>query len=102
MANEGSSTNTDNPTQASAPAVAPVATLTPTSSIFTVTSHKFDPHPVSIKLADDNFLPWKQQAMATIKGYKLQRFLLGAHVIPSRFLSAADELHGVFNEEFLL
>lgn len=64
-------------------------------------SSKFDPHPVSIKLADDNYLPWRQQAMATIRGYKLQGFISGAPVIPPKFLSAADEASGTLNEAFL-
>lgn len=30
-------------------------------------------NPVAIKLNDDNFLPWKQQALFTIKGFKLRK-----------------------------
>lgn len=78
------------------------AISTPSSTVVLAsTTTKFDPHPVSIKLDDTNYLPWRQQAMATIKGYKLQSYLLGARVIPPQFLSATDEAQGKFNEAFL-
>lgn len=92
------SSNSPNTPPAAASSVVTPTVLQPAITSFT---SKFDPHPVSIKLTDENYLPWKQQAMATIKGYKLQQFLLGAHVIPSRFLTPADEVAGKLNEEFL-
>lgn len=87
---EGSSTIAPQPSSPAIPTAVPLSSTV-----------KFDLHPVSIKLSDDNYLTWKQQAMATIKGYKLQRFILGAHAIPSQFSSPADEASGNFNEAFL-
>ena len=33
-----------------------------------------------VKLDEENFLPWKQQSMATIKGYKLHKYLTSENV----------------------
>ena len=33
-------------------------------------------NPLSFKLKDDNYLPWTQEALAIIKGHKLQEFLI--------------------------
>ena len=57
-------------------------------------------NPVSFKLKDDNYLPWKQEALATIKGYKLQKFLIKEQ-IPKKFLSEEDELIGNISSAFL-
>ena len=57
-------------------------------------------NPVSFKLKDDNYLPWKQEAMATIKGHKLQKFLIKAQM-PKKFLSEEDELTGNISSAFL-
>lgn len=90
------SDSTPSPSAAMASSAAPIS-----SSIVNPGSSKFDPHLVSIKLGEDNYLVWKQQALATIRGYKLQKFLLGSHAIPEKFASAADEARGQFREEFL-
>ncbi|KAF7835472.1 Retrovirus-related Pol polyprotein from transposon TNT 1-94 [Senna tora] len=77
---------------------------TATSSVITAVAtsgSRLGPHPISVKLDDANYFPWKQQAMATIKGYKLQRYFLGAHAIPKKFNSTEDEASGKINEDFL-
>lgn len=81
--------------------VPPTSTATQPSPPLAILNSKFDPHLVSIKLSDDNYLPWKQQALAIIRGYKLQKFLLGAHASPTRFSSPANEAQGNLTEEFL-
>ncbi|KAF7805093.1 Retrovirus-related Pol polyprotein from transposon TNT 1-94 [Senna tora] len=69
--------------------------------ITTATAQRFGPHPISVKLDDSNYLPWKQQALATIKGYKLQQYILGAKAIPKQFSSPEDEAQGKINDDFL-
>ena len=32
-------------------------------------------NPISFKLDEENYLPWKQQALATIKSHKLHNYL---------------------------
>ena len=51
-------------------------------------------NPVSFKLEEDNFLPWRHQALAAIKSQKLQSHL-SKEKIPSRFRSLEDESAGV-------
>ena len=48
------------------------------------TVHHFNT-PISFKLNDDNFLVWKQQVLATLRGLELTHFLYGS-VVPSEFL----------------
>jgi len=47
----------------------------------TTSSSSFSPHvftiPINTKLDDNNYLIWKQQVMAMLKGLKLMRFLEG-------------------------
>ena len=42
--------------------------------------------PISLKLTDENFLVWKQQVSATLRGLQLMHFLDGT-VVPSEFLN---------------
>ncbi|WOL05075.1 hypothetical protein Cni_G13798 [Canna indica] len=58
-------------------------------------------NPVSIRLDENNFLPWKQQTLATIRGFKLQRYIAGSHGIPAKFDSSEDEAQCNYNEEYL-
>ena len=66
-------------------------------------SHEFTPktfsNPVSFKLNDENFAPWRHQALAAIKAHKLQKHL-EKDKVPKRFLSAADEEAGTESQEF--
>ena len=41
--------------------------------------------PISLKLKDNNFLVWKQQVLATLRGLELMHFLDG-NVVLSEFL----------------
>lgn len=49
--------------------------------------------PVSIKLDDENFHTWKQQALGTIKGFRLQKFISEAQKggMPKKFSNDEDE-----------
>ena len=47
-------------------------------------------NPVSIKLDEDNFLTWRQQALHSIKGHKLQKHLY-KNKIPQKYHSEQDE-----------
>lgn len=80
---------------------APAAASISTPSVVELHGSKFDPHLVSIKLAEDNFLPWRQQALATIRGHKLHKFLLGSSVVPPKFSSPADATADNISEAFL-
>lgn len=44
---------------------------------------------------------WKQQVDSTIRGYKLQKYILGAHAVPRKFNSPEDEASKSFSEEYL-
>ncbi|RVW16830.1 putative mitochondrial protein [Vitis vinifera] len=74
--------------------------LTPTSSF----SSQFVPisfnHSISIKLDQNNFLIWCQQVEATIKGYKLSKFINGIDTVPPKFLSSTYETSGKINQDF--
>ncbi|KAF7844886.1 Retrovirus-related Pol polyprotein from transposon TNT 1-94 [Senna tora] len=56
---------------------------------------------IAAKLDDNNFLTWKMQVMAAVKGYDLKNYLTGGKHIPKRFLSDADEAEETENPEFL-
>lgn len=79
----------------------PTGVATPLNPIVSLTSSKFDPHLVSVKLGEENFLPWREQALPTIRGYKLQKYILGSHVVPQKFVSPATQQSGNISEEFL-
>ena len=55
--------------------------------------------PISYKLTDDNFLLWKQEALATIKGHRLQSHLR-KDLIPKMYLTDEDALAGNPNPDF--
>ena len=56
-------------------------------------------NPVAIKLDEENYLPWKQHAEATIEGYDLMKYIAGEN-IPLRFASNEDQENGVINIEY--
>ncbi|KAH6773307.1 hypothetical protein C2S52_003822 [Perilla frutescens var. hirtella] len=45
---------------------------------------------ISIKLTETNFLLWKQQVLAVIKGYGLESFLKGDQVTHDEFIHDKD------------
>ena len=51
--------------------------------------HTFS-NPVALKLDEENYLPWKQQAEATIEGHDLLDHIIGKR-IPRKFASKADQ-----------
>ena len=56
-------------------------------------------NPVSIKLDEENYLPWKQQAEATIEGFDLMKFITGED-IPCKYASTTDQENGVVTAEY--
>jgi len=66
----------------------------PSSNQSDATSSAFLPQtfttPISIKLSDTNYLTWKHQVSATLRGHKLTHFLDGNSSSPPQFLSSAD------------
>ena len=46
-------------------------------------------NPVLIKLDEDNYLPWKQQAEAKIEGFDLVKFITSED-IPCKYASTTD------------
>ena len=71
---------------------APPPSPPPSPASSTASSPSFAPHtfsnPVSFKLTDDNFTLWQQEAIATIKGHKLQNHLHKDRIPP---LNSSDE-----------
>ncbi|KAF7828665.1 cytochrome P450 81E8-like [Senna tora] len=53
----------------------------------------------TIKLTETNFLIWQLQIIATINGYRLEKFLTGEH--PKMYLTRDDEKAGKINKEYL-
>ncbi|KAF7831079.1 Retrovirus-related Pol polyprotein from transposon TNT 1-94 [Senna tora] len=66
-----------------------------------VVLHLQNAQAISSKLDDKNFLSWKMQAMATIRGHRLQKYILGEKYVPPRFLTEEDMENGVYSDEFL-
>ena len=56
-------------------------------------------NPVSIKLDEENYLPWKQQAEATIEGFDLMKFITGED-IPRKYAFATYQENGVVTAEY--
>ncbi|KAJ1422579.1 gag-polypeptide of LTR copia-type [Sesbania bispinosa] len=71
----------------------------------TKTTSRFVPqtfyNPVSKKLDETNFLVWKHEAISTIKGYKLQKFITKDGGMPKKFLTNEDEELENLNTEFV-
>ena len=68
------------------------------------TRHEFTPKTflnlVSFKLNDENFDPWKRQALATVKAHKLQKHLKRDKT-PKKFLLATDDETEQESQEYL-
>ena len=58
-------------------------------------------HPIALKLDNDNFLIWRKQVLATIRGFRLQHFLSASTVSPLLYRSRDDEANGIINPEYL-
>ncbi|KAF7838239.1 Retrovirus-related Pol polyprotein from transposon TNT 1-94 [Senna tora] len=56
---------------------------------------------IASKLDDHNFLAWRMQALATIKGHRLYKYLLGEKHVPLRYLSQAAVEKGEYSDEYL-
>ena len=54
---------------------------------------------VAFKLDEDNFLPWRDQAEATIEGYRLMKYVKGQG-IPKEFATEEDQASGSASEEY--
>uniref|UniRef100_A0A803QAS1 Retrotransposon Copia-like N-terminal domain-containing protein n=1 Tax=Cannabis sativa TaxID=3483 RepID=A0A803QAS1_CANSA len=67
-------------------------------------SDEFNPvyfnHNISIRLNDHNFLLWKQQVFAAIRGNRLQGFIQD-RAPPPQFLNDVDQASNTFNPDFL-
>ena len=80
---------------------APLANSSPVSSSgssLSFSPHTFSNH-VSIRLTDENYLLWQQEAIATIKGYKRQNHL-DKSLIPRMYDSKEYALEGNLSSEF--
>ncbi|KAF7816123.1 Retrovirus-related Pol polyprotein from transposon TNT 1-94 [Senna tora] len=53
------------------------------------------------ELDDTNYLSWRMQALATIRGHNLYRFLQGEKFVPTRFASNEDREKGIYTEEYI-
>jgi len=56
--------------------------------------------PITLKLSDENYLIWKQQILATVRGFKLFHYLDGSNA-PPRFLSVTDRLSNTLNPTYI-
>ena len=52
-----------------------------------------------MKFNEENYLPWKQQAEATIEGHDLMQFITGEG-IPRRYATVADQENEVVSAEY--
>lgn len=75
-----------------------------TKSSSLITAQKFEPtiitHKISLVLDESNFIIWKPQVSATIRGYGLHRFISDDSVIPPKFNNEEDERIGKISDEF--
>lgn len=58
-------------------------------------------HAISFKLDSHNFIIWRRQVLATIRGFRFQQFLFG-QARPQQFLTRIDERNGKINLDFLI
>ena len=54
---------------------------------------------VALKLDEENYLPWKQQAEATIEGHDLLNHIIGKD-IPKKFTIKEDQVNGLISSEY--
>ena len=69
------------------------------SSILPKTSPITFSHSLSIRLDENNFLPWKHQVYHAIKGGRLLKHL-DANLTPQKYLSVADREENRVSPEF--
>ena len=58
--------------------------------------------PLAIKLEDKNFLLWRRQVLAAIKGHNLSHYINCAAKVPLCYASPKDALQDRVSEEFRL
>lgn len=59
-------------------------------------------HPLTTKLDATNFLQWRQQALAAIRGNRMMDFIKGPLDFPTpEFLTTTDCTNGKVNEAFI-
>ena len=56
---------------------------------------------VMVKLIDENFLIWKQQALAMIQGFSLESFIYGTSICPSEMTSSVNGSLQSMNLEYV-
>lgn len=98
VASNAAISNVQNSQEQSAPMAAISQSIKNVQNVFAPQTFN---HPIPIKLEETNFLSWHHEVIATVKGYKLQKYLMGSHFIPPKFLTEEYELNGVLNEDFL-
>ena len=54
----------------------------------------------TVRLDNNNFLCWRKQVLASIRGYKLQDFVFGSKPPPKKFLRPEDEENTIVNPEY--
>ena len=58
-------------------------------------------HPVASKLDANNYIIWRKQVLATMRGHNLQRFLLAEVTTPPEFTSDRNRENGIVNPAFV-
>lgn len=59
-------------------------------------------HPISTKLSDSNYLIWRQQVLATVRGYGLEPYLMGEQIIPPKMVVTTESSTMSPNPSFLV
>ena len=57
-------------------------------------------HTLSVKLDENNFLPWRHQVYAAIKGHRLLKYL-DPTAVPPKYATTEDEAEDRISEDFL-
>ncbi|KAF7816381.1 Retrovirus-related Pol polyprotein from transposon TNT 1-94 [Senna tora] len=58
-------------------------------------------HPISVKLEERNFLIWRQQVLAAIRGHDLEGFLIGGDRVPAKYENTDAEKEGKVSSKFI-
>ena len=85
------------PTHPSSPTHASLVTMAATTASPSVNQFST---PIFLKLAEDNFLLWKQQILATLDGLLLSKYLDGSQ-LPPYFLPLTEGKSSKINPDFL-
>ena len=56
-------------------------------------------NPVAMKLDEENYLPWKQQAEATIEGHDLLNHITGKGIL-KKFATTEDQENEIVNPDY--